>query len=383
MNPLLTQLSTYPTVALDEKKRQVRATGRTLYDFGVGDPIEPTPPHIREAMLAAIPEVSQYPTVQGPRALREAIAAYMARRFGVTLDPATQILPTSGSKEAVFHLPLAFIDPAAPDRTVVFPDPGYPAYSRGALFAGAETHCQRLEGDFLQRPWEIPEDVLRRTRMLWINSPHNPTGAVMSLAHLAQIHALCRRHDILLVADECYADVYDDAPPPSLLQVSDEGVLVIHSCSKRSGMTGYRSGFVAGDPRAVAAYRTLRVNPGVAPTDMTNAAAAAAWADDAHADARRALLRRKKAVFLDLFQELGLELVGSEATFYLWVRAPEGHDEQSYALALLEHGIVVSPGTFFGVSDAGAGYVRVAMVPPLEACREAAAIWRTVHREVT
>lgn len=382
VNPLLGQLRTYPQVALDEKKREVLAAGKVLFDFGTGDPIEPTPLFIRDAIRAALPEVSQYPTVAGPRALREAIAAYVARRFNVALDPNTQILATSGSKEAIFHLPMAIIDPQADDRVVVMPDPGYPAYQRGALFAGGEVVCERLDGDFLQRPWELPEAVLRRTRLMWINTPHNPSGAVMSLDHLRAIWELCQRHDILLVNDECYADTYDDEPPPSLLQVSTRGVLAIHSLSKRSGMTGYRTGFIAGDPRAIAVYRDLRVNPGLAAMDIINAGAEVAWSDDAHAAERRDWLRAKKAVFLALFRELGLEIVGSRATLYLWIRVPPGFTDESYALMLLQHGIVVSPGSFFGVEGGGAGYVRVAMVPPLEQCREAAALWREAHREL-
>lgn len=381
LNPLLSQLRTYPQVALDRKKREVLAAGKALYDFGTGDPIEPTPAFVRDAIRDAVPEVSQYPSIAGPRPLREAIAAYLARRFEVALDPDTQILPTSGSKEAIFHLPLAFLDPAAADRAVILPDPGYPAYQRGALFAGGEVICERLDGDFLQRPWELPEAALRRARILWINSPHNPSGAVMSLEHLRAVWSLCQAHDILLVNDECYADTYDREPPPSLLQVSDRGVLVIHSLSKRSGMTGYRTGFLAGDPAAIAACRELRVNPGVAAMDIVNAGAMAAWSDDAHAEERRAWLREKKAVFYALFQELGLEIVASRATLYLWIRVPPGFTDESYAMLLLERGIVVSPGTFFGVAGGGAGYVRVAMVPPLEQCREAAALWREAHRE--
>lgn len=381
VNPLLGQLRTYPQVALDQKKREVLAAGRALYDFGTGDPLEPTPAFIREAIRDAVPEVSQYPSIAGPRSLRLAIAGYLERRFGVRLDPDTQILPTSGSKEAIFHLPLAFIDPKVEDRTVLMPDPGYPAYQRGALFAGGEVHCERLDGDFLQRPRQLPAAVLRRARVLWINSPHNPSGAVMSLEHLRDIWSLCQEHDLLLVNDECYADIYDREPPPSLLQVSTRGVLVVHSLSKRSGMTGYRTGFLAGDPDALAVYRELRVNPGLAAMDIVNAGATAAWSDDNHAEERRGWLREKKAIFLALFEELGLEVLGAGATFYLWIRVPPGHTDESYAMALLQAGIVISPGSFFGVEGGGAGYVRVAMVPPLEQCRAAASLWREVHRE--
>ncbi len=383
LNPVLTGLPIYPQVALDARKARALAAGRTLYDFGTGDDHGATPPAVRHAVRGALPEVSTYPNVLGAPALREAIAGYMNRRFGVSLDPSSQILPTSGSKELVFHLPLLVIDTAAPDRTVVFPDPGYPAYGRGCLFAGGEPHPVGLSGDFRFRPWELPEDLLRRTRLLWINSPHNPTGAVTPLADLARIHALCRRYDILLVNDECYADIYVEDRPPSLLEVSTEGCLVVHSLSKRSGMTGYRSGFVAGDPEVMAWLRKLRVNPGVLPMDAINAGAELAWQDDDHVDTRRVGFTAKRRVMERFFREEGMEIVASEATFYLWVRAPGDLDDQAYALSLVDHGIVVCPGSTLGLTGSGAGYVRVALVPDLETCREAVEVWRMANREIS
>jgi len=178
-----------------------------------------------------------------------------------------------------------------------------------------------------------------------------------------------------VVSDECYADVYFGEPPLSLLQVQVENALAIHSCSKRSGMTGYRSGFVAGDPDLVAQLRRLRSHPGVASPDFVTAAAVAAWSDDAHAAERRDVFRRKRDRMMRFFEGHGLSCDGSEATLYLWVRVPAGHGSGSYALRLLEEGIVVSPGTAFG---AGEGYVRVALVPTLAECEQAIERWARV-----
>jgi LL-diaminopimelate aminotransferase len=378
LNPLLKQLEVYPQEALNRKKAEVRARGLTLYDFGTGDPIEPTPQAVREAIIDAVPVVSQYPKVRGPEVLRQAIADYLERRFGVALG-LHRIVPTSGSKEAVFHMPLLVIDPAAEDRVVVFPDPGYAAYKRGCLFAGGIAHPVELGGDFRQRFWDVPPEILAKTRMLWINTPHNPSGAFMSRDELRRTWEVCREYDILLCSDECYADVYDDEPPPSLLEVADEGVLVFHSLSKRSGMTGYRSGFVAGDAAWIQALVEFRVNPGLVPQDTVNAGATVAWADDDHPALRREVFGGKKAHMRALFEELGLEVVASEATFYLWLRCPPGVSDTDYALALLDAGIVVSPGSTFGLLGAGAGYIRVAMVPPLEVCQQACKAWREVH----
>lgn len=381
LNPVLSQLRTYPQIALDQKKEEVRARGQTLYDFGTGDPVEPTPEPIRQAIKDAVPVISQYPKVHGPQALRESIAGYMKRRFGLEIDPNTQILPTSGSKEAVFHLPFLVIDPNAEDKLVVFPDPGYPAYDRGALFAGGQPWMHRLEGGWRQAPWEVPREVLERARLMWINTPHNPSGGFMSRDELRRTHAVCQEHGILLASDECYADVYSDEVPPSLLEVASEDVLVFHSLSKRSGMTGYRSGFIVGDPKWIAAYRSFRINPGLVPQDTVNAGATVAWGDDTHAIERRELLGRKKALFLDFFARAGLEVTASQATFYFWLRCPDGVDDEAYAMRLLEAGIVVSPGRYFGMSGAGKGYIRVAMVPPIERCREAIEVWHRVHEE--
>lgn len=381
LNPVFTQLGTYPQIALDQKKAEIRAAGRTLFDFGTGDPVEPTPPPIRRALMESVPEISQYPKVQGSAAFRQAVAGYMQRRFDVTVDPDTQVLPTSGSKEAVFHLPFLTIDAQTEDNLVVFPDPGYPAYDRGALFAGGRPWMYKMEGGWKQRLWEVPREVLRRTRLMWINTPHNPSGAVMSLDDMRRTWEVCREHDILLASDECYVDVYDDEPPASMMQVSSEGVLCFHSLSKRSGMTGVRSGFITGDPAWVQAYRSFRINPGLVPQDTVNAGATVAWQDDEHPAARRALLKRKKDLFRAFCDEVGLRVIASQATFYFWLKTPDGVDDEAYALRLMDAGIVVSPGRYFGLSGVGKGYVRVAMVPTIETLPAAIAAWRGVHQE--
>lgn len=380
LNPLLDNLSTYPAAALERLKGELQKSGLKIYDFGTGDPVEPTPEFIRQALLDAVAPECPYPSVSGRRGVRVAIAQYMKRRFGVDLDPDTQILPTAGSKEAVFHTPLLVIDPAAEDRLVVFPDPGYPAYQRGALFSGAEAYPVALDGDHVFRPWLLPADVLRRTRMLWINNPHNPSGAITPLDDLRRIYDICLEYDILCVADETYADIYQDVVPHSLLEAGQQNMLVLHSLSKRSGMTGYRTGFLAGDASVMRRLRDLRNNPGLAPQDFVNAAAEAAWADDAHVERRRQVFRDKKALFMDFFREVGVEVAASEATIYLWIKVPAGHTAESYAAALLRHGILLSPGGMFAVSDTGGGYVRLALVPSMEDCREAIEVWRQVSR---
>jgi len=295
----------------------------------------------------------------------------------VTVDPDRQVIPATGAKETIFHLPFAFCgDPAR--RTVVMPDPGYPTYEVGARFAGLEPLKIPLTAAnrFLVEPEALGEAVLSRTLLFWVNSPHNPTGAVAPRDYLARVGAAARRHGFIVVSDECYADVYFGEPPLSMLQVQLENVLCVHSCSKRSGMTGYRSGFVAGDADLVAVLKRMRVHPGVASPDFVSAAATAAWGDDAHPAERRELFRRKRELFMAFFREQGLAVGGSEAGLYLWVQVPAGLTSEAYSLRLLEQGIVVAPGTAFG---AGEGYVRVALVPTLDECRLAVEAWREVR----
>jgi len=380
-NPVLGQLQKNLMVALDERKAQLRAAGQRLFDFGLGDPKEPTPPFLREALRAAVPEVSQYPSAMGTPALRQAVAGYLARRFGVAVDPERQVVPATGAKETIFHLPFAFCGDASAGparRKVIMPDPGYPTYQVGARFAGLEPVKVPLTeaNGFLVEPAALGPAVLDQTLLFWVSYPHNPTGALAPRDYLARVGEAARRHGFIVVSDECYADIYFGAPPPSMLQVQVENVLAIHSCSKRSGLTGYRSGFVAGDPDLVATLKRLRAHPGVASPDFVNAAAAAAWGDDVHAAERREIFRRKRALFLAFFAERGLQVRGSEATLYLWVRVPAGLDAAGYAGRLLEAGIVVAPGTAFG---AGEGYVRVALVPTLDECQAAIEAWRKVE----
>ncbi|HET9554972.1 MAG TPA: succinyldiaminopimelate transaminase [Anaeromyxobacteraceae bacterium] len=375
-NPVLDSIQKNLMVALDERKAKLRAEGKRLFDFGLGDPKEPTPAFLREALRAAVPEVSQYPSAMGTPSLRRAAAGYLARRFGVAVDPDRQIVPATGAKETIFHLPFAFC--GDPRRTkVVMPDPGYPTYEVGARFAGLEPVKVPLTAAnrFLVEPDALGAEVLDRTLLFWVSYPHNPTGALAPRDYLARVGRAATKHGFVVVSDECYADIYFGEPPPSMLEVQVENVLAVHSCSKRSGMTGYRSGFVAGDADLVAVLKRLRSHPGVASPDFVSAAATAAWSDDAHAAERRAVFKAKRDLFAAFFAEQGLTVRGSEATLYLWVEVPAGLDAQGYALRLLEAGIVVAPGTAFG---AGEGYVRVALVPTLEECREAIERWRTV-----
>ncbi len=383
MNQRLRNLATYPMVQLEQRKAELAAKGTAILDFGTGDPREPTPAAIRAAFRDGQPEVSQYPKVEGQPGMRRAAAGYLRRRFGIDIDPDRGLLPTQGSKEAIFHLPMVLLDPSAPRRVVVYGVPAYPVFEIGALFAGAEVHEVGLDPDngYLLAPEAVPAAVLQRTAIAFLNYPHNPTGQCMPKELFARWVAARERHGFALVSDECYVDLWYDEPPPSLLECGRAGCLAVHSLSKRSGMTGYRSGFVAGDEELVALYRRFRAGMGVAPPDPVQAAAEVAWRDAEHVEQRRRLFVAKRAVLLRLFAELGLEVYPGGAGLFLWVRVPRAESDTGYTRLLLERGIVVSPGSFFGPGQER--FIRLALVPSVAECERAAALWPRPARAAT
>lgn len=377
-NPVLTQLGAYPIATLHERVRAMRAAGKPLLDFSIGDPREPTPRFVPEELRRSVPEVSQYPTTAGLPELRMAIAEYVGRRFGVDVDPDTQVLPTAGSKEAIFSTPLAFVDRAA-GTAVVWATPGYPIYQRGALLAGAEGCPVTLDGDFVLRPEQIPDDVWHRAAIVWTNYPHNPTGAVIDRAGLEDLYQRARRSDAWMCADECYVDVYEGPPPPSILQVAGRGTpgaLSYLSLSKRSGMTGYRSAAIVGDAEGIAALKDLRTSTGTASPEFVQKAAITAWKDDDHVAERRAIFAAKRAILRTAFEDTGHEVVASKAGIYIWARVG---DDVAVAERLLTRGIVVSPGRAFGAG--GEGFVRLALIPTLDETQQATEVLKACLTE--
>jgi acetylornithine aminotransferase len=372
LSPVLSELAQYPFARLDDWKAEAAASGIELIDFGMGDPREVTPAFIREALAASIEPVSSYPRATGLPELRMAIAGWIERRFGVSADPATEIIPTLGSKEAIY----SFAQVALGDKRVVaIPEPAYPVYERGALFAGGTVATLPLKE---QNGWLPDLDAFDRwdeIALFWVCYPNNPTGAVAPLSFYEELAARAREHGFLLCSDEAYSELWFDEPPVSALQVEDRtNVVVFNTLSKRSSMTGYRSGFVCAPPEIGDALRSFRPTVGTAPQEFVQRASVAAWSDDRHVEDVRALYARKRNTVLPALEERGLRLAGSEATFYLWLDV--GGSSEEFARRLLAHGIVVAPGSFFG--NAGEGYVRLALVPTQEQCERAAAIIREV-----
>jgi acetylornithine aminotransferase len=376
LSPVLAEMATYPFVRLDAAKGEARARGIELIDFGLGDPREETDPMIRRALVDALEPVSSYPRATGVPELREAIADWCRRRFGAELDPEQEIVPTLGSKEAIFSFAQVVVDPGSDRRLVVAPEPGYPVYERGAAFAGAEARFVPLleENRFL--PDLDSFDDWEHVAVFWLNYPNNPTGATAPLELYERLAALATEYGFYVASDEAYSELWFDEPPASALQVAQrERVVVFNTLSKRSSMTGYRSGFVAAAPHLADALRKFRPTVGTAPQEFVQRASVVAWGDEQHVERTRQLYRRKREALVPALVAAGLRIAASEATFYLWVEAPGG-DSEAFAEELMQRGIVVAPGSYFGA--AGEGYVRFALVPSQAECERAAEVIRAL-----
>ncbi len=388
MNKTLKELRSYPMEELNKIKQELIKKGKKIYDFGTGDPKEPTDEKIIKALIDAVPKISQYPSVYGLKELRDTISRWFFNRFGIVLDPDRNIIPSSGSKEAIFHFPLVFIDDEGPKKRVIFGTPAYPVYERGTLFANGVPTPVKLkeEENFLLRLDKIEKSVLEETKIVWINYPHNPTGAFAPKSYYEEIYGICREYGIILCSDECYSEIYFDKKPPSALEVGTENIVVFHSLSKRSGMTGYRSGFVAGDEKLISEYRKHRASFGVASPDFIQKAAIAAWSDEEHVEKRRKIFKEKRDILLSFLDKVGLEYLYPQATFYIWIKTPSGMEPGQYIKLLVQNGIIVSPGENFcaGVevknNDCISNYFRVALVPTVEECKEAVSIWEKIHK---
>jgi LL-diaminopimelate aminotransferase len=356
-------LPPYLFAELDRKVRAKRDAGMDVISLGIGDPDLPTPRHIVEALQEAAedPSTHQYPSYYGLPAFRAAVAGWYAQRFGVQLDPETEVLPLLGSKEGLAHLSLSFIDPG--DEALV-PDPGYPVYGLGTALAGGSPVSMPLSasGGYLPDLDELrPSD---RTRILWLNYPSNPTAAVADAAFFERAVAFAADHGLLVCHDAAYSEItFDGYVAPSILQVEGGKDVAVEfgSLSKSYNMTGWRVGWAAGNADAVGALATLKTNldSGVFNALQRAGVAALAGPQD-HVEMLRATYQKRRDVVVSAFQEIGLDLDAPLGSIYVWVPTPEGHSAASFTDELLDGpGVVVSPGTGYGAH--GEGYVRVSL----------------------
>ena len=374
-SPILDELGTYPFAAIDVAKAEARARGVELIDFSIGDPREGAAPFIRDALVEALGSAGGYPRAAGLPELRRALADWVTRRFNVQLDPETEIVPTLGAKEAIFSFAQVVADPERGKDLVVATEPGYPVAVRGARFAGAQTLELPLvrEAGFLPDLDAVPADTWKRTAILWLNYPNNPTGACAPLDLYERAAELAEQHEFLVASDEAYSELFGSATPCSALEIANrERVVVFNSLSKRSSMTGYRAGFMLCDAQVASAVKLFRPMIGCAPQEFVQRAAIVALGDETHVEQARARYQRKRELLRRAFVAHGFEDAGGDATMFLWLATPSGERADEASLRLLENGIVVTPGKGLGAS--GEGYVRVALVPTEEECRRAVEI---------
>jgi LL-diaminopimelate aminotransferase len=371
----LDRLAPYLFAELERKVSAKRAQGVDVISLGIGDPDTPTPAPVVEALqvAAADPGTHQYPSNRGRPEFREAMAAFYARRFGVELDPATEIVPALGAKECIFNLNLAFLDPG---DAALASDPGYPVYTGGPLLAGADPVLVPLRADrgFAPDFESISSADRARARVLFVNYPNNPTGAIVPDGVFEEVVEFARANDVLVVHDASYTETtFDGYVAPSFLQTpgaKDVGVEVF-SLSKGYNMTGWRAGAVVGNPEAVEAYWRLKTNIDSGMFEAVQLAAAAALSDCGAAPREMsAVYQRRRDLVCDALRTVGVDVTPPSATIYVWAPVPGGHTSASYAeLVLEESGVVVSPGGAYGPN--GEGFFRISLTVADERLREA------------
>ena len=396
MNPLLARLHPYPFERWRALTAEITPShAHAAIGLGIGEPRHPTPALIEQALIDGLKGLANYPATIGEPRLREAITGWLQRRYGVSLDAATQVLPVNGSREALFALAQTVIDPTRPGATVVCPNPFYQIYEGAALLAGAQTAFANSDArrNFAADWDQIDAATWARTQLLYVCSPGNPTGAVMPLAEWQALFELSDRHGFVIASDECYSEIYfRDEPPLGALQAAKAlgrddfaRLVVFTSLSKRSNVPGMRSGFVAGDAAVLKNFLRYRTYHGSAMSPVVQAASIAAWNDEAHVQANRALYRAKFAQITPLLSGV-LDVALPDAGFYLWAAVPAARsddasgglgDDIAYARGLLaQYNVAVLPGSLLARqahgSNPGQGRIRMALVASVDECLEAA-----------
>ncbi len=358
-------LPPYLFVEITKKIAEKRAKGEDVVTFAIGDPDIPTPPHIIDRLIHAAqdPPNHRYPESEGLPELRQAIAGWYKKRFGVSLDPDKEVLPLIGAKEGIAHIAFCFIDPG--DIALV-PDPAYPVYSIGTMLAGGRSYYLPLseKNNFLPNLNNIPGDILKRTKLLWLNYPNNPTGAVADLNFFNKAVEFARQYDIGICHDGPYSEVtFDGYQSVSFMQADgakDVGI-EFHSFSKSYNMTGWRIGMAVGNAAMIGALKTIKSNldSGI-PQAIQYAAIEALTGPQDCIPEHNAIYQRRRDLVVDVLNRIGLEAKTPKASLYVWAKVPEGYNSTDFATDLLEQvGVVVTPGIGYGKS--GEGYVRLSL----------------------
>jgi len=371
----LQALPPYLFIEIDKKKRAKIASGADVINLGIGDPDRPTPPFIIDKMTEAIrdPKNHSYPFDEGVPQFKDSAAKFMAERFGVTLDPESQMITTIGSKDGIAHLPLATVNP---DDIVLVPRPGYPVYNAGAIFAGGRPWMMDLtaENGYLPDLEAIPADVAEQAKLIWINYPNNPTSATAPLTFYELLVDFARKHDIIIASDLAYSETYFEEPPHSILEIDGamDCAIEFHSLSKTFNMTGWRIGFAAGNPDIIAALAAVKGNCDSGQFNAIQWAGKEALDNYKHDDvvAMTETYRQRRDVLCDGLTEAGIETPRCAASFFVWGKCPEGVTSMDFAGRVLdEASVVLVPGA--GFAPHCDGYFRAALTVEVDRLQEA------------
>ncbi len=373
----LKRLPPYLFAQIDQMKREAQETGMDIISLGVGDPDLPTPDHIIEELSVSSrrPANHQYPSYAGMESFRKACADWYEERFGVSLDPKSEVLSLIGSKEGIAHISLAFVNPG--DYTLV-PDPAYPVYEIGTYFADGQVHFMPLiaEKGFLPNLSDIPSDVARKAKLMFLNYPNNPTAACAEVSFYDEVVEFARANEVIVCSDIAYSEMaFDGYRPLSFLNAegAKEVGVEFHSLSKTYNMTGWRIGFVAGNADVLSGLGSIKTNVDSGAFQAVQEAGICALRDDQSCvDEMRKTYQGRRDVILEGLEKLGLQAAIPKATFYVWVKCPDGYSSSEFTAHLLkECGVVTTPGNGFGKS--GEGYIRMALTVPEDRLREAIA----------
>ena len=371
----ITALPPYLFADVDRRKAEAVARGMDVIDLGVGDPVEPTPEHVIERLCEAArdPANHRYPSYTGSMDFREAVARWYRRKAGIELDPEAQVLTLIGAKEGLAHLPWAFVDPG---DLVLVPDPGYPVYRNATVMAGGTPYPVPLleEREFLPDLSSLSEDVAKKAKLLFLNFPSNPTGAVATREFFREVVEFARRYGLIVVHDAAYSEItYDGFVHPSFLEVPGalEVGIEVHSLSKTYNMTGWRLGWAAGNEEVLEGLGKVKTNVDSGAFQAVQFAGIAALeGPDEHINRQRAIYQERRDITVRGLEEVGLKVFRPKAGCYVWCRVPEGYTSESFVARLIdEAGVVVTPGVGFG--EHGEGYFRVSLTVPTERLREA------------
>ena len=386
MNPNLNRLHPYPFQKLRDLFQGITPNARLApINLSIGEPKHATPELIRTALTQNLGGLAHYPTTQGVDALRLAICAWLTRRYGVaSINPQTQVLPVNGSREALFAFAQTVVDASHPQPIVLSPNPFYQIYEGAAFLSGATPHFLNTlpQNQYIMDFLSVPNEILQRTQLVYVCSPGNPTGKVMSLNEWQQLFNLSEQYGFIIASDECYSEIYFDEsrPPLGALDAAQQlgrhdfaRLVVFGSLSKRSNVPGMRSGFVAGDATILAKFLLYRTYHGSSMSPVTQAASIAAWNDEAHVVENRRLYREKFMQVTPLLQQV-MQVDMPDAAFYLWAKTPIADTEFAQRL-YRDYNVTVLPGSYLsreadGVNP-GSGFIRIALVAPLDECMDA------------